>query len=86
MPAHKIPVGHLHEDLIALERKGETAKTVTQEGAYYIVTTEYHTPLETRPLHDLTHAARLGAQETRAAWDDPLLAAFVADDIVRGGA
>ena len=79
MPAHKIPVGHLHEDLIALEREGETAKTVTRDGAYYIVTTEYHNGVETRPaLRDLTHPARLGI--------DPLLEAFIADDIVRGGA
>ena len=69
MPAHKIPVGHLHEDLITLEREGETAKTVTREGDYYIVTTEYHHPVETRPaLRELTHAARLGAIEQRAAW------------------
>ena len=86
MPVHKIPVGHLHEDLIALEREGETAVTTVREGDYFVVTTKFHTPsrVETRPLRDITHAARLGAIEQRAAWDDPLLESFVTDGIVRG--
>ena len=85
MPYHKIPAAHLHEDLIALEREGETAVLTQRVGDYVIVKTEYHRPrVETRPLRDLTHAARLGAIEQRAAWDDPLLESFVTDGIVRG--
>jgi len=86
VPVHKIPVGHLHDDLIALEREGETVTNTEREGEYFIVTTVFRGQRETRVLHDLTHAARVGAQEQRAAWDDPLLESFVSDDIVRGGA
>lgn len=87
MPVHKIPVGHLHEDLIALEREGETAVTTVREGDYFVVTTKFHTSaVETRPLRGITHAARVGAIEQRAAWDDPLLESFTTDHIVGGGA
>lgn len=86
MPVHKIPAASLHEDLIALEREGETVVTATNVGTYVVVTTRYHGQDEKRPLRDLTHAARVGAMETRAKWDDPLLESFISDDIVRGGA
>ena len=92
MPVHKIPAASLHEDLIDIQRQGEIIDDVTQYGrSYFIVVTRLPELREFRAnsgrtLADLTHAARVGAQEQRAAWDDPLLESFVSDDIVRGGA
>lgn len=68
MPVHKVPAGHLHEDLIAIEREGEEIATVTQDGDVFIVVTRHRKPIETR-LAELTPSARLGAAELRAKWD-----------------
>lgn len=98
MPVHKVPAASLHEDLIDIQRQGEIIETVVQQSrTFFVVVTRKPDLIETRPsssmsdaevrrLRELTHAERVGAQETRAKWDDPLLNAFVADDIVRGGA
>ena len=88
MPVHKIPAASLHEDLIDIQRQGEIIDQVVQQSkSYFVVVTRMPQLRETRPaLHDLTHAARVGAIEQRAAWDDPLLESFVTDGIVRGGA
>lgn len=77
MPVHKIPAHALHEDLVALEHDGESVVTITpvHDGAFFVVTTKFHgNNVETRD-----------ARVQRAQWDatDPLLRAFVADDIVR---
>jgi len=78
----------LHEDLIDIQRQGEIIDHVTQYGrSYFIVVTRKPELRETRPgLREVTHAARVGAIEQRAAWDDPLLESFYTDGILRGDA
>jgi hypothetical protein len=87
----------LHEDLINIQRQGEIIETVVQQSrSYFVVVTRLPELRETRPssmsdaevrrLRELTHAERVGAQETRAKWDDPLLESFVTDHIVGGAA
>ena len=80
MPVHKIPAPSLHEDLLQLEREGESVTTITPvaDGSFFVVTTRFHgNNIETRLARD-THQARIGI-ETR----DPLLSAFIADGIVQ---
>jgi len=96
VPVHKIPAASLHEDLIDIQRQGEIIETVVQQSrSYFVVVTRLPELRETRPsysdadvrrLRELTHAERVGAQETRAKWDDPLLESFVTDHIVGGAA
>lgn len=88
MPVHKIPAASIHEDCIDLERQGERIRSVDRISKhYFLVLTDYPRLQETRPnLRELTHAARVGAQEQRAQWDrDPLLHSFLTDGIVRDG-
>lgn len=78
MPVHKIPAPSLHEDLLQLEREGESVTTITpiHDGEFFVVTTRFHG--NNIELRGLTHQARVGV--------DPLLRAFIEDDIVRGDA
>ena len=41
VPYHKIPKTHIHEDLIAIEREGETVVSVTADGTWFHVFTSY---------------------------------------------
>jgi hypothetical protein len=98
VPVHKVPAASLHEDLIDIQRQGEIIETVVQQSrSYFVVVTRKPDLIETRPsssmsdaemrrLRALTHAERVGAQETRAKWDDPLLESFYTDNIVAGDA
>lgn len=87
MPVHKIPAGSIHEDLIAIERDGEEIALVERASRNYFIVVTRFPALQTRPAHPydaLTHAARVGAMETRAEWDrEPLLHSFLTDDVVR---
>lgn len=88
MPVHKIPAGSIHEDCHDLERQGERIRLVERVSrSHFLVVTDFPKLAETRPnLAPLTHAARVGAMEQRAQWDaDPVLRAFLEDDIVREG-
>jgi hypothetical protein len=90
VPVHKIPASTYHEDVQAIMREGEIPCSAVKVGRFIIVTTVYHgTRYEFRPAHrldDLTHAARLGAQEQRVVWErDPLLHSFLTDSIVEDG-
>ena len=48
VPYHKIPKTNIHEDLIALEREGESVVSVTADGTFFHVFTAFSATIETR--------------------------------------
>ena len=91
MPVHKIPAHTLHEDLAQLEREGEIPQfcvTITEDGTtkFVIVHTAFRSPRGYETPEDIANRLRRISHQSRVGADDPLLRAFVEDDIVRGDA
>lgn len=49
MPVHRVPKGSVHEDVTKIERESERIVSVSVDGDYFVIFTEFrHPPIERR--------------------------------------